>query len=201
MNINLILFTGLVAISQNANINADLAFFYLILQKQNLYISGMLIFLSISLAISSIDTIINAVSSLIIVDAKKVINSKLNSIKLSKIIVFVLCLITFLVSSKGLSILYLFLLADLFCCSAVISVFNSFYRKYVDTKQVILSIIIGLFGGLLFFPSPNFTQSLLVGFIFPAKYFPTFITESLLFISFLVATFLPAFILKIKRIF
>ena len=40
----------------------------------------MLIFLSISLAISSIDTIINAVSSLIIVDAKKVINSKFNSI-------------------------------------------------------------------------------------------------------------------------
>ena len=30
-------FTGLVAISQNANVNADLAFFYLILQKQNLY--------------------------------------------------------------------------------------------------------------------------------------------------------------------
>ena len=110
-------FTGLVAISQNANINAALHF-YLILQKQNLYISGILIFLSISLAISSIDTIINAVSSLIIVDSKKVINSKLNSIKLSNIIVFVLCLITFIISSKGLSILYLFLLADLFCCSA-----------------------------------------------------------------------------------
>ena len=57
--------------------------FYLILQKQNLYISGMLIFLSISLAISSIDTIINAISSLIIVDAKKVINS--NNIELKKI--------------------------------------------------------------------------------------------------------------------
>ena len=93
-------FIGLVAISQNANVNADLAFFYLILQKQNLYISGMLIFLSISLAISSIDTIINAISSLIIVDAKKVIRSELNSIKLSNAIVLALCLITFIVSSK-----------------------------------------------------------------------------------------------------
>ena len=194
-------FTGLVAISQNENVNADLAFFYLILQKQNLYISGILIFLSISLAISSIDTIINAVSSLIIVDAKKVFNSKLNSIKLSNVIVLALCLITFTISSQGLSILYLFLLADLFCCSAVISVFYSFYRKNINAKQVIFSIVVGLFCGLLFFPSPNFTQSFLVGFIVPTKYFPTFINESLLFISFLVATFLPAFVLKVKRIF
>ena len=161
----------------------------------------MLIFLSISLAISSIDTIINAVSSLIIVDSKKIINSKLNSLKLSNAIVFLLCLVTFIVSSKGLSILYLFLLADLFCCSAVISIFYGFYRKNINTKQVIFSIIIGLFGGFLFFPSPNFTQSLLVGLILPAKYFPKFITESLLFISFLVATFLPVLVIKIKKIF
>ncbi len=194
-------FTGLVAISQNANVNADLAFFYLILLKQNLYISGVLIFLSISLAISSIDTIINAISSLIIVDAKKVFNSKLNSFKLSNVIILALCLITFTISSQGFSILYLFLLADLFCCTAVISVFYSFYKKNVDTKQVIFSIITGLCGGLLFFPSPSFTQSFLVGFILPAKYFPTFINESLLFTSFLVATFLPAFVLKAKRIF
>ena len=194
-------FTGLVAISKNADVNADLAFFYLILQKQNLYISGLLIFLSISLAISSIDTIINAVSSLIIVDAKKIINSKLNPLKLSNAIVLLLCLVTFIVSSKGLSILYLFLLADLFCCSAVISVFYGFYRKDIDTKQIIFSIIIGLIGGLLFFPSPNFTQSLLVGLIFPVKYFPTFISGSLLFISFLVATFLPVLVIKIKKIF
>ena len=98
-------FTGLVAISQNANVNSDLAFFYLVLQKQNLYISGILIFLSISLTISSIDTIINAISSLFIVDAKKVFNSKLNSVKLSNVIVLALCLITFTVSSQGLSIL------------------------------------------------------------------------------------------------
>ncbi len=194
-------FSGLVAISQNADVNADLAFFYLILQKQNLYISGILILLSISLAISSIDTIINAVSSLIIVDVKKIIFSKLSPIKLSNTIVFVICLITFMFSSKGISILYLFLLADLFCCSAVITVFCGFYRKKIDTKQLIFSIIIGLFGGLLFFPSPNFAQSFLVGLILPAKYFPTFITESLLFISFLVATFLPVLVLKIKKIF
>ena len=67
--------------------------------------------------------------------------------------------------------------------------------------KVIFSITIGLISGLLFFPSPNFTQSLLVGLILPAKYFPTFISESLLFVSFLVATLLPVLVIKIKKIF
>ncbi len=194
-------FTGLVAISKNANVNPDIAFFYLILEEKNLFISGLLILLAISLAISSIDTVINAISSLIIVDGKKIINSKLNTIKYSKVVTILLCLITFIVSSKGLSILYLFLLADLFCCSAVLSIFYGFYRNTIKEKQIIFSIIFGLFGGLLFFPSPDFSQSLLIGFILPTEYFPKFISESLLFCSFLVGTFLPIFTLKITKIF
>ena len=66
---------------------------------------------------------------------------------------------------------------------------------------MIFSTAVGLFGGLLFFPSPDLTQSFLVGVIVPTKYFPTFINESLLFISFIVATFLPALVLKVNRIF
>ena len=37
--------------------------------------------------------------------------------------------VAFIVASKGFSILYLFLLADLFCCAFVITVFYSFYNK------------------------------------------------------------------------
>ena len=192
-------FTGLVAISKNSDINPDLAFFYLFLQKQNLYISSILIFLAISLTISSIDTIINAISSLIIVDGKNIINLKLNSIKSSNVCIVMLCIITFIVSSKGLSILYLFLLADLFCCSAVFSIFYGFYNKNINEKKIIIAIIFGLIGGLLFFPSPNFSQSFLVGYVVPIIYFPKLISESLLFCSFAIATFLPAFVLKMKK--
>ena len=192
-------FIGLVAISTYSDINPDLAFFYLLLQKQNLYISGILIILAISLTISSIDTIINAISSLIIVDSKNIFNLKLSSIKFSNVFIIILCLITFVVSSKGFSILYLFLLADLFCCSAVFSIFYGFYNKNINEKKIIIAITFGLIGGLLFFPNPNFSQSFLVGYIVPTIYFPKFINESLLFCSFIVATFLPAFILKIKK--
>ena len=38
-------------------------------------------------------------------------------------------IIAFLVASKGFSILYLFLLADLLCCAAVFPVFYGFYSK------------------------------------------------------------------------
>ncbi len=194
-------FTGLVASSKYSDINPDLAFFYLLLQKQNLLISSVLVFLAISLTISSIDTIINAISSLIIVDSKNIINLKLNSIKFSHAFIVILCLITFVVSSKGLSILYLFLLADLFCCSAVFSVFYGFYNKNINEKEIIVAVTFGLIGGLLFFPSPNFSQSFLVGYIVPTIYFPKFINESLLFSSFVIATLLPVFILKINKIF
>ena len=169
------------------------------MQKQNLYISSILIFLAITLTISSIDTIINAISSLIIVDGKNIINLKLNSIKSSNVCIVILCIITFIISSKGLSILYLFLLADLFCCSAVFSIFYGFYNKNINEKKIIIAITSGLIGGLLFFPSQNFSQSFLVGYIVPIIYFPKLISESLLFCSFAIATFLPAFVLKMKK--
>ena len=107
----------------------------MILKEQNYFISVVLILLSISLTISSIDTIINAISSLIIVDSYKFLTLKCNFIILSTIIILTICLITFIVSSMGLSILYLFLLADLLCCAAVLSIFMVFIKKISMKKQ------------------------------------------------------------------
>tara|TARA_Y100000590_G_scaffold130783_1_gene149363 strand:- start:1018 stop:1179 length:162 start_codon:yes stop_codon:yes gene_type:complete len=52
--------------------------------------------------------------------------------------------------------------------------------------------------GLLFFPSPDFSKSILVGILFPFDSFPIYVSKSLLFLSFLVATFAPVFTWKIK---
>ena len=66
-------FVGLIAVSLDSNITPDLAFFSLLFQDKNLYfIASIIIFLAISLTISTIDTIINAISSLIIVDGKNI---------------------------------------------------------------------------------------------------------------------------------
>ena len=191
-------FTGLVAVSNNSNVVPDLAFFSLLINEQGIIISLVIVFLAISLTVSSIDTLINAISSLIVVDAKHIINFKEDSLKLSKKLLIFISLITFIVASKGLSILYLFLLADLFCCSAVLSIFFGFYKNNFDEKRIFVSILAGLFTGLLFFPAPDFSKSFLIGFVIPIKYFPLYITQSLLFISFIVATFLPICFWKTK---
>jgi len=191
-------FSGLVAVSINSTVVPDLAFFSLLLKEQTLMLSVIVIVLAISLTISSIDTLINAISSLIVVDGSKVLNFKGDYLKLSKYFIICLSIIAFAIASKGLSILYLFLLADLLCCAAVLTVFYSFYDKKLNEKNAYLSILIGLFVGLILFPSPDFSKSILIGIVFPVSSFPTFMTQSLLFLSFLFATFLPIFTWKLK---
>ncbi len=191
-------FSGLVAVSQNSKVVPDLAFFYLLLKEQSVALSIIILVLAISLTVSSIDTLINAISSLIVVDGKKVIEFKGNYLNLSKQIIILLSLIAFFVASKGLSILYLFLLADLFCCAAVLTVFYSFYSKSLNEKNSYISIIIGLVSGILLFPSPDFSKSILVGIIFPTDFFPSIVSQSLLFCSFILATFMPIFSWKLK---
>ena len=191
-------FCGLVAVSTNSDIIPDLAFFNLLLKEEAIMMSIIILILAISLTVSSIDTLINAISSLIVVDGNKIINFKGDYLILSKQIIIFLSLLAFLVSSMGFSILYLFLLADLFCCAAVLSIFYSFYTKSLNEKNVLASIVIGLIGGLLLFPSPDFSKSILVGIILPIDFVPAFISQSLLFCSFIVATFLPIFTWKLK---
>ena len=191
-------FTGLVSVSKNSNVIPDLAFFSILLEEEVLTLSIIIIFLAISLTMSSIDTLINAISSLVIVDGKKFFRHNHNYLKISKQIIIALSVIAFFVASKGLSILYLFLLADLLCCAAVLSVFYSFYSKSFSEKTAYISIIVGLIGGLLLVPTPDFSKSLLIGIIIPISYIPEFVIQSLLFLSFVAATLLPVLTWKVK---
>ena len=195
-------FTGLVAYSIDSTIRPDLCFFSLLLKDQTIILSLIIIILGLALTISTIDTLINAISSLIVVDGKATFKfkHKVNYLNFSKYIIIILSLISFFVASKGFDILYLFLLADLFCCSFVLTVFYSFYNKKINESTAYLSIIIGLVGGFLLFPAPDFSKSLLVGILIPKELFLPFISQQLLFLSFVVATFLPFFILKAKKV-
>jgi len=191
-------FSGLIAVSKNTNVIPDLAFFSLLLKEHTSTMSLIVIILAISLTISSIDTLINAISSLIIVDGNKILKIKGSYLRLSRNIIILLSFFSFLIASKGLSVLYLFLLADLFCCAAVLTVFYSFYDKKINERKAYLSITIGLAAGLLLFPSTDFSKSILIGVLFPVSSFPTYISQSLLFLSFLVATFFPILIWRLK---
>ena len=193
-------FSGLVAVSVDPNVIPDLGFFTLLLKDQAEFLSLIIIILGLSLTISTVDTLVNAISSLVIVDAKATFNFSKNTdyLKLSKYFIIVLSFVAFIVASKGFSVLYLFLLADLFCCAFVLTVFYSFYNKKINEKTAYISIIVGLIGGFLLFPVPDFSKSLLVGIILPTEIFPVFVSQSLLFLSFLIATFVPVLFWKLR---
>jgi Na+/proline symporter len=194
-------FIGMVSFSIDPSVRADLGFFTLLLEEQTEMLSLIIIILGLALTISTVDTLVNAISSLFVIDGKATfnLNKKTNYLKLSKYFIIFLSLIAFGIASKGFDILYLFLLADLFCCAFVLTVFYSFYDKSINEKIAYISIIIGLIGGFLLFPFPDFSKSLLVGVLLPKEIFSPFVAQSLLFLSFIIATFLPAFIFKLKK--
>jgi Na+/proline symporter len=193
-------FSGLIAVSVDPNVIPDLGFFSLILREQTELLSIIIVILGLSLTISTVDTLVNAISSLIVVDGKATFNfrKKTDYLKFSKHFIVALSIVAFIIASKGFSVLYLFLLADLFCCAFVLTVFYSFYNKRINEKNAYISIILGLIGGFLLFPAPDFSKSLLVGTMFPIELFPAFVSQSLLFLSFLVATFVPVSIWKLR---
>ncbi|MDC0566380.1 sodium:solute symporter, partial [Candidatus Pelagibacter sp.] len=157
-------FIGMVSFSLDSSTRPDLGFFTLLLKDQTELLSLLIIVLGLSLTISTVDTLVNAISSLFVVDGKATFNldKKTDYLKISKYFIVFLSLIVFGVASKGFDILYLFLLADLFCCAFVFTVFYSFYNK-INEKTAYIAIIIGLLAGFLMFPFPDFSKSLLVG--------------------------------------
>ena len=186
-------YTGLIAYSLNPNLVPDLGFFDLILKnKSTLIIVGVLV-LALSLTLSTIDTLINAISSLIIVNGEQ-INKSLKGKEIKKKanrIILLLSIVVFILASKGYSILYLFLLADLLCCAAVVTIFYGFFNKKINSNLAFLSIFFGLLTGLLFFPSLDFQTSILVGNLISLDVFSVFIKSNLLFVSFAVSLIVP----------
>jgi len=63
-------FTGMVAFSLDPTTRPDLGFFMLLLKEQKELLSLLVIVLGLALTISTVDTLVNAISSLIVVDGK-----------------------------------------------------------------------------------------------------------------------------------
>ena len=181
-------YTGLISFSLNSKVIPDLAFFDLILSKSYLLIISILV-LALALTLSTIDTLINAISSILIINGNQISKSIFgNSLKnKTNYIILLISILVFILASKGYSILYLFLLADLFCCAAVVTIFYGFFNKKINSHLSYLSIFSALILGILFFPSTDFQSSILVGNLLPIEFFNSIITTNLLFISFSIA--------------
>jgi len=171
--------------------------FSLLVNKEYLLLNLVILILSLTLVLSSLDTLIASISSLFVIHSNKFIKKKnINNFYIVGGVI--LAGSAFYISSKGISVLYLFLFADLLCCAAAIPIFYGFYNHQINHQSVFRSIIFGVFLGLLLFPSLDFSKSLLVGILFDRGIFPTIITNYLLFWSFVVAFLSPLILIKKK---
>ena len=169
--------------------------FSLLVNKEYLLLNLVILILSLTLVLSSLDTLIASISSLFVIHSNKFIKKKnINNFYIVGGVI--LAGSAFYISSKGMSVLYLFLLADLLCCAAAIPIFYGFYNKKIKHYDVFKAIIFGIILGLLLFPSLDFSKSLLVGVLFDKSIFPVIISNYLLFWSFIVALLSPIVLIK-----
>jgi SSS family solute:Na+ symporter len=197
-------FFGIIAVSAGKITDPSTIFFSLLLDPfkgSNIALSISLLILVLVLVISSMDTLINAISSLITIEAHKFLKLKNNKnyLQLSKYVIVILSVFVFYTASKGNSVLFMFLFADLLCCSAVFPIFYGLYKGNISNKVVLYSILAGLIFGLSMFPDQTFQKSYIVGGLFNIKIFPLWISTALLFWSFILATFVPMVSILIFR--
>ena len=192
-------FFGILAVITGNAKDPSIVFFSLILNPMagsNSILTLSILILAVSLVVSSMDTLINAISSLFIINGGKFLKLTPRALRqLSYFLVIILSAIVFTIASKGYSILFMFLFADLLCCAAAFTVFYGMFNKNISKKLGFNSIIAGLLSGLALFPDQTFETSILIGNILPTNYFPGWITTALLFWSFVFATFTPMIVI------
>ena len=196
-------FFGIIAVVTGNDKDSSTVFFSLLFNsfsELNTLIIASILILILSLVISSIDTLINSISSLIIINGDKFFKLGPRALRqLSYILIVLMSGIVFFVSSKGYSVLFMFLFADLLCCSASFPIFYGMFKGDLSKKLAFGSVISGLLSGILVFPNQTFEKSILIGTLIPKSQFPLWITNALLFWSFVLAVFIPMLIVLIFK--
>lgn len=148
---------GLAFAGLNADGDSSIALFSIVMPSLPLWFAIALIPLGLALVMSSADTVISAVSSLIAVDLRRLIPhaSTTTLMTLSRTLIYLLAIPVLIASSQGYSVLYLFLLADLFCSAAAFPVFFGLFNRRYNGRIATLSTIGGLIAGIILFPAPN----------------------------------------------
>jgi Na+/proline symporter len=119
--------------------------------------SVVLVLLAFVLALSSVDTLLNGMVSTITswngVDEK---DGK--ALRSAKILTVVIGIIAVLAGSRGESVLYLFLLADLICSAFAFPLLYGLFQRELTGRKALIAGCFGLATGAPFFPLPSFAS-------------------------------------------
>src|SRR5690606_38694663 len=148
---------GLAFVGLGHESDGSVALFSVVLPSIPLWFAIALIPLGLSLVMSSADTVISAVSSLIAVDVRRLFPDvpKHTLMGLSRWLIYLLALPVIILAAQGYSVLYLFLLADLFCSAAAFPVFFGLFSRQHQGWIATVSTVCGLVAGISLFPEPG----------------------------------------------
>lgn len=138
----------------------DTAFFQL-LQQLNppTWILIVIMVLALALVMSSIDTLLNAIAAVFTVDLVRLLPhfSTLKILRGSRLLTILAGVPAIWIASQGYSVLYLFLLADLVCAGVLFPVVWGLYSRRTSSRNALVSSVVGIGAGVLFFPKPDFS--------------------------------------------
>ncbi|MGC1309612.1 MAG: Na+/proline symporter [Phormidesmis sp.] len=155
----MVLISGLLGLmAAGADISGATAFFDLL---QSLSIPGWLlwavILLALALVSSSLDTLLNGISSIFTADLLKLSHQPDRVLQLSQLLTVVVAIPAVAIAAQGYSVLYLFFVADLLCAALLFPLVFSLYNRHQTAHSAFWSSLIGIIVGALFFPKPDFS--------------------------------------------
>lgn len=145
---------GLVAVGLGVVETPSVALFSLAKHLLPSWVLLSLLVLAVALCMSSVDTLLNGLASVITVDLKRlwvrIPMPILRRISWGSTLVLIVPAV--LLAAQGISVLYLFLIADLLCSAAVFPVFYGLYAARFGGAPAVISTIAGLAVGAWWFP-------------------------------------------------
>lgn len=151
---------GIMAVGKDVvGDNPSVAMFSLVVEVLPDWAVALVLVLALVLVMSSLDTLLNGIASAVTSDLSR-FRPNIKGVSLlrsSQAITVVLIVPAIFIASKGYSVLYLFLIADLVCSAAVFPAFWGLYSSRFGGTAALVSSVAGLAVGALFFPKSDFT--------------------------------------------
>ncbi len=115
--------------------------------------------LVLALVMSSLDTLLNGMASLCTTDLRRIFprQSSGGILRLTQGFTLITGLPAIAIAAQGYNVLYLFLLADLVCAGALFPVLFGLYSRRLTGAMALVSALVGIGVGALFFPRPDFS--------------------------------------------
>ncbi len=184
----IVILPGLLGVVAQVTGHADVpsvAFFSLLLGAAPVWLVLGVLVLAVALAMSSIDTLLNGMAAVFTSDLARwrpAVGAR-PLLGWSRLITVGLALAGIAVASRGYSVLYLFLLADLVCAAAMVPVFLGLYVSRFSGWAAVTATLAGIAVGAAVFPDPGFTRGHLLTSFALAAAVPAALSTALVFVS------------------